>query len=387
MRILFINFTPIDIPAGHTFRLVHELSDLCKKADIHILCAKKGSESKSIKRHFKKVVFSSFELEFDGWEIKNVDQFIAYVEEYDRLQNFDLIVLNMEVWSLIRRFALSKLQSKFCVVFHGVPFIGYLNEPTWNFNKDALSVIKNTKEKYKKFFNKNYYLECEEFMSKINCIASSKTSSHYLKKYFGKVKIWNINKYPRPRLHLRWGKKDFDLAYMARIEHGKGLEYIRGIVESVYLKSNREIRVAIMGKTDDTISKVILDSLLQDQSENISFEYFGHADDNIKQKVLSNSKVFIYPSVYDNNPTVIYEAISFGLPIVMWNTAFSRLNFDRLSFVKLTKFKDIEKFAQNCIDLMEYKGTHNKEVKHFFDTKLFASMDIADFDLKLFNKI
>jgi len=310
-----------------------------------------------------------------------------FVLEKDAKNKFDLIIVNMEVWSVIRALAKSIIYSKVCVVFHGMPFLGYLHNPTWNFNLDVKNKIKVETEKFKSEFNKKYHPECEKILSKINCIASNKTCSYFLKKYFKDLKIWTMDKYPRLSLYKQFSRKDFNFAYMARIESGKGMEFLPKIFEHISKNTDRKIKVAILGKIDDEASKLYLDKLKNNSIKNIGIKYFGHADTKLKKKILSKTKVFIYPSVYDNNPTVVYEAVSFGLPIVMWNTLFSKINFGKLDFVKLIQFKKANKFAKICLDLTENSKVYNKAIMKFLTNRLYSAKEIASIDAKIFNQI
>lgn len=96
IKILFINFAPLDISSGHTFRLSYELGNLAKFANISILCVRNGGESKSYIKRNERIRFYTFELEFEGWNIRNLKEFEKYLYILDKTENFNLIIINSE---------------------------------------------------------------------------------------------------------------------------------------------------------------------------------------------------------------------------------------------------------------------------------------------------
>ena len=115
-------------------------------------------------------------------------------------------------------------------------------------------------------------------------------------------------------------------------------------------------------------------------------------DDTIKTSVLSKSGCFIYPSIYDNFPTVVNEALSYGLPVVVWDTIFYKVNYSDVKSISAAPIFNIKVFASMAIDLLKRKdqiGHYSLEyVRDNGNSNLVAKDDLELFDniIKFYEK-
>ena len=136
---------------------------------------------------------------------------------------------------------------------------------------------------------------------------------------------------------------------MARIELGKGLEYLDKILDCTSSILSRPVKVVIMGRIDDSASKKALQELLDHNKHAYRIDYKGWADEKMKESTLPVSGVFLYPSHYDTYALVVNQALSFGLPVVVWDVPFVAMNYNRIAAVKRVPAFDIKKFAESAV--------------------------------------
>jgi glycosyltransferase involved in cell wall biosynthesis len=173
---------------------------------------------------------------------------------------------------------------------------------------------------------------------------------------------------------------------MARMEKGKGVEYLQDLFNKISIRLGKKIRVAIMGRADDKYSQEKLRRLLESKSESFSIRFFGWADDKIKTTVLSRSGCFIYPSIYDNFPTVVNEAMAYGLPVAMWNNLFYRVNYSNVKSVSAAIPFNTKHLASVAVNLLQRKSTLSRHSIEYIK-KNGGSRSVAKDDLVLFDEI
>lgn len=203
-----------------------------------------------------------------------------------------------------------------------MPFLGTPMCPSGDFEKDVIAYLNSGIEKYRKDYIEDHYKEIIGVLKRVNIIASNKTVAYYLSTYFEDIKFHTFN----DPISIKSYKRDantietkYDFAYMARMEKGKGAEYLEEILKQISLILKRTITVAILGRPDDIISSRAIDKLLAESNKNKYFKaiYFGWANKRMKEFVLSKTGVFLYPSHYDTYAIVLSEALSFGLPSIV----------------------------------------------------------------------
>ena len=110
-----------------------------------------------------------------------------------------------------------------------------------------------------------------------------------------------------------------------------------------------------MGSIDDDFSKTALDNLIKkaNQTKHFSVCFLGWADAKLKHDIFSRSRVFLYPSHYDTYAIVLVEALSYGLPAVVWDAPFTKNTFSTTTAVKQAKLLDTNEFANLAITCLD----------------------------------
>ena len=387
-KLLFINLGKLSNNSGHTSRLRYGLEVLGKNADVSILSLTGEVDQISIER-YSKVQFYNLPIEFRGWSVVDLDHLLGQIHEKINLCTPDIVILCIEIWDLIVGLQ-KELAGKiaFCAVCHAVPFLGSPLHPTKSFESEVKKVLSERVAEYRRNYIFEHYKEFPEVINSNILIANNATVSYYFKNYFPKSTFWEQRPHVTIDSHQDYMilKSEYDFCYMARMEKGKGLEYLDQILIEISTRLGRKIKVAIMGRADDKYSKCKLRHLIQAANEFYSVTFFGWTDDKTKAYVLRKSGCFIYPSIYDNFPTVVNEALAYGLPVVLWDTIFYRANYRDVKSISATPLFNIKTFASMAVDLLKRRaklGHYSLEyVKNNGDSDL-----VAKDDLKLFENI
>ena len=387
-KLFFISPGKLSGNSSHSARLRYELNDISKIADVSILSLANELD-KSFTAKYPNIKFYVLPIKFNGWKVVNLTNTIKQIIEIISLCNPDIVILCVEIWDLI-----IKLQKKifgktaFCTICHALPFLCSPFKPTKSFESDVRKFADRQEFKYRKDYILKHYTELYNVMNSGILIANNATVAYYLKHYFPKSFFWK--QVPHVTVNAFQTSKtldmDYDFCYMARMEKGKGVEYLQELFKEISAKLGRKIRVAIMGRADDEYSEKKLRQLLANNNDIFSIHFFGWADDRMKCKVLSRSGCFIYPSIYDNFPTVVNEAMAYGLPVAMWDTLYYRINYSDIRSVSVATPFNIEKLASVSVDLLNRRLI----ISHYstdYIKKNGRSKLVAKNDLRLFNEI
>lgn len=392
MNIILLTFSPLDVDSGHTSRLILTLNYLKLKNEITVICLKKGKDSQKTRRKFAGISFLTIPAEFDKWSVKNGKT--VSLEILDVVKNIrpDIVVLTMEVWDLMREIS-KVLNGKiaFATIIHAMPFLGSPIDPSDNFKSDVRQYIQSNLEKYKQDYILQHYEELDDVFKNTSIIANNKTVAFYLKKYFKDLHFWKMETVFTAKTNndvIIAKNPSYDFVYMARMESGKGIEYLSEILKRISLILNRKVSIAILGKTDDVSSKIALDKILaeSDKSKYFIVKYFGWADTNLKKEILTDGGVFLYPSHYDNYPTVLNEALAFGLPSVVWDVPFTQLNYSNTKAVERVPLFNFQKFAKKAVTLLNNKDETQRHTAKFVNTFI-SPATAAQLDADMFKEI
>jgi glycosyltransferase involved in cell wall biosynthesis len=108
-------------------------------------------------------------------------------------------------------------------------------------------------------------------------------------------------------------KEYFTFLYIGPIIKRKGLKWLIKAFKIVK-KENSQIKLILVGEGDH---KKYLEEMVNDMGLQDSVEFKGRIDDKIKiATYYKNSDVFVLPSLSEGLPTVILEAMYFGLPVI-----------------------------------------------------------------------
>ncbi len=387
MNLLILTSAALQKNAGAQARLKIELDELSKLNNIIIICLGTEPDNESTLKKYGRVKFIHSPIEYSGWNVLNSKEICDLVIDVSQEENIDLVVLEMEIWDLMRELGnrLSGI-TPFATCIHAMPFLSAPTNPSANFQKDVLQYANSVHSQFKKDYILAHYKECEDVFNKLYIITNNKTVDYYSKLYFPVLQTWllspSLATVPVPKKPS--SEEVYDFVYMARFEEGKGLEYLLQILVECTRLLNRPLKTAVMGKIDDEYSNKLVQDISSD--ENIEVNFLGWADDTLKNEVFSLSKVFIYPSFNDNFPTVLNEALAHGLPAVTWKVPFSKINYSGTKAVLMAKFGDTTEFAELCLKAISEKTALVLDTDRF--VKTFDSADIvAKKDSAIFNQI
>ena len=268
-RLFFIHLGKISNNSGHTSRLRYELETLSKKADVSILSLTNEVDQISIDK-YQKVKFYNLPIKFHGWEVVNLNYLVGQIDEKINLCKPDIVILCMEIWDLI--IGLQKRlinRVSFCVICHAVPFLGSPLNPTKSFESDIKKVLNEQIEEYRKNYISKHFIEFSKVIDSNLLIANNATVAYYFENYFPKSAFWKQIPHVTADPHQNYviSRVEYDFCYMARIEKGKGLEYLDKILVEISTNLGRKVRVAIMGKVDDEFSKHELRYLIENTNK------------------------------------------------------------------------------------------------------------------------
>lgn len=290
MRLMFLTFSPLSSNAGHLARLKGELPNLEQLCEVIIICLNKYPDDNDTKNKYKKTTFLHYPLIFSGWNVSNLDKVTEDVSKLINKVSPDLVILQMEVWDLMRELGKSlNGKVKFATVLHAMPFLTSPINPTTNFKNDITKYVSSGIENYRKRYILGHYLETYEVFKNIFIIANNKTVAFYLKNYFNDLSILILpSSIVIKKLDNYKISKDikYDFAYMARIEKGKGLEYLTNILERISLILSRPVKIVILGRADDSSSKIILEKILFEskKSSHFKIDYMGWVNNETKKR-------------------------------------------------------------------------------------------------------
>jgi len=387
-KLFFIHLGKLSSNSGHTARLRYKLKNISEMADVSILSLTNELDQVFINK-YPNVHFYVLPIRFNGWRVVNLGYIAGQIDEIVGFCKPDIVILCVEIWDLILELH-KKISNKvvFCAICHAMPFLGSPLNPTKSFESDVSKFASKQKLKYRKNYIIKHYREFPKIINSGLLIANNATVAFYFKHYFPKSLFWRQVPHVTvdPLQTFKILDIDYDFCYMARMEKGKGVEYLQDLFNKISIRLGRKIRVAIMGRADDKYSQKELRRLLESKSESFSIRFFGWADDKTKAEVLSKSGCFIYPSIYDNFPTVVNEAMAHGLPVAVWNTLFYKINYSDVRSISAATIFNIEHLASVAVNLLKrrsYIGHYSIE----YIKKNGGSRSVAKDDLILFDEI
>lgn len=391
MRLLFLTLGPISSNPGHLARLVSVLKPLSRQNEVSILCLSKHLDNQGTQKLFPRVKFINYPLVTKGWYLQNKKRTVSEVTTLVSHAKPDLCVLQMEVWELVRELSNSlKGITKFATVIHAMPFVVSPVNPSGNFEKDVSDYLNSELEDFREKYVRKHYKEAYGVLYNTVVIAANKTVFYYLKLYFPDLRVWNMTSLisTRRALVAKPGQDLlYDFVYMARMEKGKGVEYLERILSQASKFLQRRVSIVILGRADDEKSKLALDRLLASGREgNYTADFKGWANNETKESILPNCGVFLYPSYYDNYPSVLNEALAYGLPVVTWDVPFTFLNYSSTRAVKRVKLFDFDTYALEAAKSLLQRDKLTKYSVEFINS--FDNPETAaKFDTKLYEEI
>lgn len=147
-----------------------------------------------------------------------------------------------------------------------------------------------------------------------------RTSSQALKERI--CKLYNISAdkvvvvrnpmQPQPPF-LKQNSNKIKILFVGRLEQRKGLELIKKSIPDIFNISDK-IELHIAGETTNEIKNCL--RLNAGSKNNKRLIFHGAIDHSSLQDIYNSSDIFIFPSVFDNSPNALLEAMASSLPIV-----------------------------------------------------------------------
>lgn len=102
------------------------------------------------------------------------------------------------------------------------------------------------------------------------------------------------------------------LLYVGRLSHGKGLFDLLNAFKKLDSNHNLKLYLAGSGQLETKLKKKIYEEHLENK-----VKLLGNLSHEKLVKIYQNAMIFVFPSHYEGLPTVLLEAMSCGLPVVV----------------------------------------------------------------------
>ena len=175
---------------------------------------------------------------------------------------------------------------------------------------------------------------------------NTKTFEELQKRGLKKEKIFLTSVGIRRPDYLRSGQAEFDLCFSGRLVKSKGVNDLVQILKGV--KNNvPEVRLVVIGTGDEEAKLIRVQKELQLEGNLI---LKGFVKEKTKFEVLRCSRVFVLPSYEEGWGISLAEALSLGLPAVVYDLPVLREVFNGGPI--FCHLGDIDEMAENIIKLL-----------------------------------
>ena len=179
-------------------------------------------------------------------------------------------------------------------------------------------------------------------------VVTNESDYHYFPKrfsgklfaYYGGVNVDQIPNEPPT--------KKYDVVFCSRLHPQKGIDSFLDVWKQV-LAMRSESQLAIIGNGSEQY-EAYLKEKAKDLGISQSIEWLGYVNNEAKFRIYSASRVFVHPTVFDNNGMVAAEALCSGLPVVMQDLPSLRSVYTT-GCIKVP-FGDKDAFARAIVDLL-----------------------------------
>lgn len=140
-----------------------------------------------------------------------------------------------------------------------------------------------------------------------------------------------------------------DVVFCSRIHPQKGLDGFLDVWKTVQSKLPNA-RLTVIGSGEETYVAKLKNKALNLKIDR-SIDWIGYVNNEAKYAVYSEARLFVHPTVFDNNGMVAAEALCTGLPVVMQDLPSLR-DVYTVGCVKVA-FGDKLSFANAIIELLQ----------------------------------
>lgn len=390
IRLLWISNYCVEVGRGPMNRLINMMESMSEICELSLFSF--GPYDTSIKEYAGSLNIKCYESEciIDGWRVINANEVAQRVVEVCDENKIDLVVLTWEIWDLAVAFynALKDTNIGFLTVLHSIPFAG-MPEKSTLFELDAYRRVFNENQwKIKDYLLKNIF-SARYYMKKISFLTMTPTVENRLNTYFKNVNLYCA--YPGYSVcdystDLFNNEYQYDLAFMARFEKGKGIYDLIKIVDQLKKKISN-IKLLMIGSFTFSEEKKKYMELLKKHGLISNFVFVGWNDGENKFKYLQSAKLFIYPSFSGDTFSISFlEALSIGKKIVCYNVPYVEYNYCYLDDVYSVKPHDIFAFSSVCFNLLKSNSFNSESNKEFVKSNYSNWLDVSRSEFECYQK-
>lgn len=170
-----------------------------------------------------------------------------------------------------------------------------------------------------------------------------------------------------------------NLTFAGTIEPRKGLIFLLKAL-NILQKKSIEYRLNILGKVvDQTYYKQIKDYINENQ---LKVNFLGFVEKKEKEKILSETDIFVFPSLLEGFGMVLIEAQVYGLPIICFNnSAMPYTVKDNINGFVVPNL-DVESFADKLAEVITDRELREKLSKNAIEN-LKNQWDFSQFECKV----
>lgn len=282
-------------------------------------------------KKFLEMKFHNNEVDLSNYlkaQQKNIEQFINN-------KNIDYLV--------ICRYDLSFLVLKLKIKFPKLKIIVWIHGPVELYTK------KKERKKYLSYYCKNL-LECDEV------ICLTKFDLYELERLgISGRKIYNPVSYQN-REQTEILKREKFVLCVSRLDiYDKGIDSLIKLADEL----PDEWVLKLVGTGDDA-QLMQLDNLIAKMKNRNKLLFVGPKDTDELAEIYQKSSIFISPALYEGFGLTLVEAMSYGLPIVTFETSGAREITEGGIFGILVKDFSVEKIITECLKLIKNENDLQK---------------------------
>jgi glycosyltransferase involved in cell wall biosynthesis len=261
------------------------------------------------------------------------------------------------------------------------------------FQKPMLITIHENRDWFIKEINSNRRMLIQAWKSADKLIRVNKKDLQFFSKFnIDKLKLISIpNGYPNEiframnknqcRNELNLDENKIILLNIGNLETNKGQEYLIKALKKVKEKhSNLLLYIIGIGSLRNHLLKLIKNNKLNNYVKMVG----GNKPSNEMPKWYNSCDLFIIPSLSEGNPTVMFEALGCGKPIVATKVGGIPEIIINNNLGLLVEPRNIDQLSESIIQAIEKKWNSNFILDY---AKQFTWNEIANQILKLYNEL
>ncbi len=195
--------------------------------------------------------------------------------------------------------------------------------------------------------------------------------------------IPNAVNLPKEKVQRRFDSVQLQLLFVGRFAFNKGIQFLAEAAHELNLQGYKDrLRFIFAGKGP------MFDELNNRyKAENILF--YGGASDEMLKQLYTESGLFILPTLFEGMPTVVLEAMSYGLPVMVTDTGATREMVDETNGYIIEK-KSIASIKNAILKFVELSPEQKKGMSDASFLKVrenFTWSIVAQKHIRLFNSI